>query len=186
MEKLLVMKNSKMLNVFISNLNIEDNAIKNINSAAAINGSRVVDGNDGDLIYTKADFKLEVYEGESEPISIWNQIFVGHIYLDSDDWFMYSGVAQFDASLSSNLYGFYDSNPSGKLIKNRVLINLTKEFGKGNEPTTEQMDALLEIFPNSWFYGTKNIFNAKHFMKMYFKKINELENAITTLGGELP
>ena len=62
-------------------------------------------------------------------------------------------------------------------------INLTKTFGRGNEPTVEQMDMLLEQFPDSWFDGTKNLFNAKEFMNMYHKKMKELDNAITALGG---
>lgn len=41
------------------------------------------------------------------------------------------------------------------------VINLTATFGKGNEPTAEQMDAILAKFTNSWFDGTKNLFQAK-------------------------
>jgi len=68
-------------------------------------------------------------------------------------------------------------------IKNNIYINLTKTFGVGNEPTAEQMDKLLEQFPNSWFDGAKNIFNAEHLMAMYFNKMKELDNAIVELGG---
>ena len=64
-----------------------------------------------------------------------------------------------------------------------LLLNLTQIFGAGNEPTREQMDELLAQFPNSWFNGVGNLFNAKHFMTMYFKKITELETAIAALGG---
>ncbi|WP_174614714.1 hypothetical protein [Virgibacillus ihumii] len=64
-----------------------------------------------------------------------------------------------------------------------IYIDLTRVFGTGNEPTAEQMDALLEQFDKSWFDGTKNLFDAQHFMYMYFRKITELENAITALGG---
>jgi len=66
---------------------------------------------------------------------------------------------------------------------NLLSINLTQAFGKGNEPSVEQMDKLLEQYPNSWFDSTKNIFNAKHFMTMYFNKMKELNNAIIELGG---
>src|SRR5699024_6936829 len=68
-------------------------------------------------------------------------------------------------------------------IRKPILIDLTEAFGKGNEPTAEQMDELLEQFPNKWFDGTKNLFNAKHMMNTYHKKITQLENAITALGG---
>ena len=40
-------------------------------------------------------------------------------------------------------------------------IDLTATFGLGNEPTLEQMDAILAKFENSWFDGTKNLFQAK-------------------------
>lgn len=39
-------------------------------------------------------------------------------------------------------------------------INLTAAFGKGNEPTAEQMDGIMAKFTNSWFDGTKNLFRA--------------------------
>ena len=38
--------------------------------------------------------------------------------------------------------------------KNILVINLTTTFGAGNEPTKEQMDQIMEQFPNSWFNGT--------------------------------
>lgn len=41
------------------------------------------------------------------------------------------------------------------------LTNLTATFGAGNEPTVEQMDAIMAKFENSWFDGTKNLFQAK-------------------------
>lgn len=38
--------------------------------------------------------------------------------------------------------------------KHVVAIDLTTTFGPGNEPTREQMDAILSQFPNSYFNGT--------------------------------
>ena len=46
-------------------------------------------------------------------------------------------------------------------IDNIILIDLTATFGAGNEPTAEQMDAIMATFGNSWFDGTKNLFQAK-------------------------
>lgn len=45
-------------------------------------------------------------------------------------------------------------------VKNIIAINLTAAFGKGNEPTAEQMDGILAKFTNSWFNGTANLFRA--------------------------
>lgn len=46
-------------------------------------------------------------------------------------------------------------------VDNVLVIDLTTAFGKGNEPTAEQMDGILAKFTNSWFDGTKNLFQAK-------------------------
>lgn len=43
------------------------------------------------------------------------------------------------------------------IIDNLLVINLTKTFGKGNEPTKEEMDRLLAKYPNSFFNGTVNL-----------------------------
>ena len=39
-------------------------------------------------------------------------------------------------------------------FRNILAIDLTTAFGAGNEPTKEQMDAILSQFPNSYFNGT--------------------------------
>lgn len=75
--------------------------------------------------------------------------------------------------------------PTTYQVGSVLLIDLTETFGSGNEPTTEQMDKLLEQFPNSWFDGTVNIYNSKHMMVMFFNELTELNNAITTLGGNV-
>lgn len=69
------------------------------------------------------------------------------------------------------------------LVKNFLAINLTDVFGEGNEPSINVMDELMDKFPDSWFDGNGNLFNAEHFVKMYLNKMKELDNAITTLGG---
>ena len=52
---------------------------------------------------------------------------------------------------------------NGKVMEVQYVsaIDLTTTFGKGNEPTVEQMDAIMAKFENSWFDGTKNLFQAK-------------------------
>jgi len=51
------------------------------------------------------------------------------------------------------------------LIDGFTVIDLTATFGKGNEPTVEQMDEIMSKFPNSWFDGTKNLFRASETLK---------------------
>ena len=69
------------------------------------------------------------------------------------------------------------------LVKNFLTINLTDVFGDGNEPSIDVMDELMEKFPDSWFDGNGNLFNAEDFVKMYLNKMKELDNAIIELGG---
>lgn len=56
---------------------------------------------------------------------------------------------------------------SGKVLKvyNAVLINLTKAFGKGNEPSAEFVDQLLSKFPSSWFDGSRNLSISEQILK---------------------
>lgn len=42
-------------------------------------------------------------------------------------------------------------------VKYVISIDLTDTFGEGNEPTAEQMDALMAQFPNSWFGGAVEV-----------------------------
>lgn len=75
--------------------------------------------------------------------------------------------------------------PLGETLytKNILMIDLTEVFGDGYEPTKEEMDFLIDRFPDAWFGGTRNLFNAKRIMQLYFKEIREIRNAITSLGG---
>ena len=45
-------------------------------------------------------------------------------------------------------------------VKYAFALDLTATFGAGNEPTVEQMDAIMAKFENSWFDGAKNLFRA--------------------------
>ena len=79
------------------------------------------------------------------------------------------------ATMSSNattihIYGNAGST-SGNVVGAKVYfddvltINLTTLFGVGNEPTKEQMDYLLSVYPNSWFNGTKEIGSIQALMR---------------------
>lgn len=99
-----------------------------------------------------------------------------------------SGDFEWVSSTKTVRNSFYYSVLLGKqnetaYVKNTICINLSTIFGQGNEPTADQMDTLLEQFPDNWFGGTRNLFDAEKFMKLYFKKMKELDSAITALGG---
>lgn len=67
--------------------------------------------------------------------------------------------------------------------KNVITIDLTAAFGKGNEPTAEQMDGIMAKFTNSWFDGTKNLFRANatlnKLMAVDARTEFEAKNAVT-------
>ena len=86
-----------------------------------------------------------------------------------------------------------ESGWTASLLKHVEVIDLTAAFGKGNEPTAEQMDRLLTQFPNSWFDGTENLFLAKWALNELRRLDNEKANKVqeawitpTLLNGWVP
>ena len=83
-------------------------------------------------------------------------------------WNLLSSITKADASFSGNvrvrINATYSDGASsaGQTTEYKYFkcIDLTATFGAGNEPTVEQMDAIMAKFPNSWFAGTKNLFRA--------------------------
>jgi type II secretion system protein G len=78
-------------------------------------------------------------------------------------WYTLSGTVTFTAS--SNAYykpvhSYVDAaTANGKVAELRYLsmFDLSTTFGKGNELTKAQMDAILNSYPNSWFDGVRKI-----------------------------
>lgn len=110
---------------------------------------------------------------------------IPHEYPQPGVW---NKICSVQTAIDDDLFRFYHATNQYQIgdevrFKNLIIIDLTEIFGVGNEPTVEQMNMLLSQFPDGWFDGTKNLFNAKHFLNIYHKKIKELENAITALGG---
>lgn len=91
-------------------------------------------------------------------------------YLDVDQaspvsgtWYAQSGTLTIASSITAAAIvvtaTYADAaTSSGKSqeVKNPLVINLTKIFGAGLEPTKTEMDVLLSRYPNSWFNGTVN------------------------------
>lgn len=59
-------------------------------------------------------------------------------------------------------------------LDNLCVINLTKAFGLGKEPTLAEMDRLMARFPNSWFDGVKPIQTIE---TLYQEKANKVQEA---------
>lgn len=66
-------------------------------------------------------------------------------------------VGDFNLRVRANYVDSATAN--GKVLEVQYVsaINLTTLFGAGNEPTKEQMDKLLSVYPDSWFNGTSEI-----------------------------
>lgn len=78
----------------------------------------------------------------------------------------------------------YTTNLLSYKIRRAMVIDLTTIFGAGNEPTAKQMDAIMAKFENSWFDGTKNLFQAKaslnKLMALDQEKANKVQEAWIT------
>ncbi|CZR03334.1 BppU family phage baseplate upper protein [Trichococcus collinsii] len=86
-----------------------------------------------------------------------------------NQWYNIAGIVTFSSvdvgsPFVSPMHSYVDlATATGKVmeLQNLLTIDLTATFGAGNEPTVEQMDAIMAKFENSWFDGTKNLFQAK-------------------------
>lgn len=151
--------------------------------------SRVSKLNDDDILFMKVkakplrgsrDIKLYV-SATGKRIRVEKNPKIGTTYVLCGTM---TGKNLRDISISTSLNAVENGNDIME-VSNPIYLNLTEIFGKGNEPSENQVNEVLENFPEGYFEGTKNLFNAHSFMKMYFKKMKELENAITDLGGEM-
>ena len=65
-----------------------------------------------------------------------------------------------------------------------VVINLTKTFGVGNEPSKLEMDELMKVIPNGWWDGELSL-TQKQFITWQLNLIRKNTNAIIALGGTI-
>jgi hypothetical protein len=93
------------------------------------------------------------------------------------------------------LYTTVENQNTQKLeVSKPLVLDLTSIFGAGNEPTVEQMDAIMAKFENSWFDGTKNLFQAKASLnklmaldaRTEFETKNGVSNGNFSTGSMLP
>ena len=71
-------------------------------------------------------------------------------------------------------------------VKDIVVVNLTKVFGVGNEPTAEEFYSLLNCFENKYFEGEKNLFSASaNLRRIYndYKSTLLTEDITVTVGA---
>lgn len=93
-----------------------------------------------------------------------------------DTWYEIATIVNASGSYGlMTMYAVYPTSAEalGKRSEYRLVtaINLTQVFGAGNEPTKAQMDALLAIYPNSWFDGTVNLAENKRIIPFLLKRL---------------
>ena len=91
-------------------------------------------------------------------------------------WYTFSDIV----TLAQNLYRFsvymsfniqaVDTVAIGD-FKYAEIIDLTTIFGAGLEPSKEQIDRLLSVYPNSWFNGTSEFMKVK---QVWNEKVDRL------------
>lgn len=93
----------------------------------------------------------------------------------------------FEAISDYSRLGFFANVNVGDEIdfQNVAVIDLTRAFGKGNEPEAKEMDNILNMFHNGWFKGKVNLLNFQNVFNYYLKEIRDLKTAITAMGGSV-
>lgn len=104
--------------------------------------------------YSKYYLKSNCYGNTSVQLKITSAVIA--IITSDNLWLDISGVYS-STVIGSRACGLRDtliSDWQQFRCTNMVLINLTESFGLGNEPTKEQMDVIMDRFPNRYFNGT--------------------------------
>ena len=99
----------------------------------------------------------------------------------TDEFDRYSGYGQWGLGDHFRvIYTFEEQGEFPAYLDDVLLIDLTKTFGAGNEPTKEEMDVLIDII--GWFDG-KITLTQKQQLIWTLNLIRKNRNAITALGG---
>jgi hypothetical protein len=101
-----------------------------------------------------------------------------------NQWYQVTGVVSNPLNAELRIYHSYadSATANGKVMEVQYVsvLNLTQIFGAGNEPTKEQMDAMLSYFPNSWFNGTQDLLPLLNVVKQLNAKANKTQEAWIT------
>ena len=116
-------------------------------------------------------------------------IYCGSAYRDflgspqlTGDWVRYSGTGErFD--ILGSLFTIGVTSGVTVLVTNALALDLTTIFGAGNEPTAQEMDALLAQFEGGWFNGMQYLFNPGHVLGYLLREIRDLKSAVVSIGG---
>ena len=158
----------------------------------------------GDTLFFKANIKAPFGVGGTEQqnkpdVVIWVNASTGLKYvtqcdlpnIEQNDYY---GNIAFDCDVNVNpllcavWYNNVNVIPTNAQIevKDIVVVNLTKVFGAGNEPTAEEFYSLLNCFENKYFEGEKNLFSASaNLRRIYndYKSTLLTEDITVTVGA---
>lgn len=158
----------------------------------------------GDTLFFKANIKapwgIGGTEEQNKPdVTMWVNASTGlknvtNCYLQNIEQNDYYGNIAFDCDvngiplLCSVKYNNVNVIPTNAQIevKDIVVVNLTKVFGAGNEPTAEEFYSLLNCFENKYFEGEKNLFSASaNLRRIYndYKSTLLTEDITVTVGA---
>ena len=174
---------------YLSNFEVIDGVAKTTNFEKDNRGfiqdvsNRVVTGN---IYYATLRTKVEHVE-KFQSFSILSSLVAPGNYMLkkctnlTDKFDRYSGYGQWGSGGHFRvIYIFEEQGEFPAYLDDVLLIDLTKTFGAGNEPTKEEMDVLIDII--GWFDG-KITLTQKQQLIWTLNLIRKNRNAITALGG---
>jgi len=145
---------------------------------------------EGDIIYAKASFFCEKHVRPR--VSLEGDSIVSDS-VSSEEWTTLSGTITTNTSGESRIvinpsfsnWGGAEFLEEGdyELLSGVMALNLTKLFGRGREPSTEDVDDLVAILgDNGWFEG-KIVPAQKDVVGWLVRMIQSNRSAILSIGG---
>lgn len=137
----------------------------------------------GNSYYVKAKVRVTNEVAKRIAMSIYDapgtSIVEEVVFPINGEWYELSGIITAKNTTSSARLLFQDlytdaTTQTGKVMEVQYvnLIDLTTNFGVGNEPNIEQTKKMMNQFPNYWFDGVANAFNGKS----TWDELNRLDN----------
>ena len=142
---------------------------------------------DGHIYYFYAQVKATTPLVQLRLRYSWDLPLLAVSHSGSGNYELLSAVCIASAITNGNI-AITDQRTSGFdnfYVKYVGVIDLTATSGAGNEPTVEQMDAIMALFPNSYFNGTAEIMPLASLPTLFVSKAQEdwYKNSLTIYAG---
>lgn len=153
--------------------------------------------NDGHRIYVKGNFKVTNSDSTGVGFDVYGSVNAGNIETlvksnpEKDVKYSVSDVIELSGgsgNILMQIKTFYPNaeTASGKSteVENIVVIDLTRVFGKGNEPTKEEMDNFMSFFSNEFFDEDADVGKVTSFLLLQnAASNNEVETELNVVNG---